>query len=298
MAPELLWVINPGAEIELAGKTPPSESPRFRAAMERLTERFAWLTAADRWVSAHNLGDEHRGMRALPWCPTPWLHKVAERSGVSMPEVPSLPVLRRVHHKSILIGTGLPGPPIREFASSRAELEAIAGQSPPGATLRLKQAYSYAGRGQRRMGPGSRDDPVFLRDAFRSGGLVVESELDVTAEYSIHGYIPRAEGSEIEVGSPCAMRVDEYGSVSAVSLLAAEHRQQAMLRTTGRAAGALLRSRGYFGPFGLDCLETSESLVASDLNPRFTLGWSVGMGAKRAHALADYAQVTPDSTSR
>ena len=57
-----------------------------------------------------------------------------------------------------------------------------------------------------------------------------------------------------------------------------------------RTAAESLRSIGYFGPFGIDAFvfrsERGEHLnPLSDLNARFTLGWSTGMGEKREEAL-------------
>jgi predicted ATP-grasp superfamily ATP-dependent carboligase len=51
-----------------------------------------------------------------------------------------------------------------------------------------------------------------------------------------------------------------------------------------RASEEILRV-GYFGPFGIDVLVVDGQARLIDLNPRFTLGWSIGMGELRTEAI-------------
>lgn len=155
----------------------------------------------------------------------------------------------------------------------------------------MKRAFSFAGRGQRTLrAPNAPEDRRFLFDALRAGGLLFEPELEIHAEYSIHGIVgPKTR----LLGAPCTLRVDDYGQPSLVEREDEDFPERHALEELGLRAAEHLERAGYFGPFGLDGIVARDPadpnqlrLFASDLNARFTLGWSTGFGAARAEAIS------------
>ena len=51
------------------------------------------------------------------------------------------------------------------------------------------------------------------------------------------------------------------------------------------AAAGTLVGAGFWGPFGVDAMRVAidgaEVLVRCEVNPRYTMGWGIGMGADR-----------------
>jgi len=195
-------------------------------------------------------------------------------------------VLSQANSKENLVRFHLPGPPRRAFVRTRTELDALLGQLAPGEKLRAKRRLSFAGRAQRRI---SRTlealDERFLAEGLAQGGLLVESEQNVQREWSIHGVVwggPRSFGGttsvSLELGSACAVETNAHGSV--VRIERAES-YPPTLEALGHLVAEGLGELGYFGPFGLDFIETDGGIVPSDINARFTLGWSIGVGIAR-----------------
>lgn len=290
-----VWVLNPGAERELATSGGHETSAAFRRQMEQHRHSFAPLVAGEPAYFLHELSGldvHHRGRTALLFCPTPTARAACKRSGLIPPPAPQIEVLRRVHRKDFLTSEAAPLVPGRRVVREIGEFDEL--RAAARKRLRLKRLYGYAGKGQRTVPLDlSPDDRRWVQDGLRQGGMVVEPELSIRAEFSIHGVV---QEKERRIGRPCRLRVDAFGAPLAVSALsdastkqnAGQSFQELRRRTVGTAeqvAERLLAS-GYFGPFALDFLLTEdEGWYLCDWNPRFSLGWSTGMGAKRDEAL-------------
>lgn len=295
----MLWILNPDAELELERPLNYQTNHATLAAMRRMAPRFRLLTGGDDMTLLPDLQEaDPAPRRALLWCPTPGARRIAVGLGYKLPASPDPSVLARVNDKALLAQSPLPAPACRELlegdgAVERAE-NLLAGFGP----LRLKRRFSFAGRRQRKIrAPLKEDDLRFLRDGTRLGGLIVESELEISAEFSIHGMI--LPGGSPLLGHPARVEADRYGSVMTIERIPETHPRTSELTGLGLRAAELLGSLGYFGPFGLDVLETSSGLVASDLNARFTLGFRVGLGDRLALALSllfEYAPAAPDQS--
>jgi hypothetical protein len=284
------WILNPDAELEF--QRPEGYQPRAAVilAMQSHLPRFAWLTQSDPASFVMDVPKADVDRRALLWSPSPSAQEAASRAGYEFPKAPSLTVLRAANAKENLVEFGLPAPRIRDFVRSRPEFESTRARLEPDEKLRAKRRFAFAGRAQRRVGAHlTESDERYVEEALRHGGLLLESEQKVTREWSIHGVVWggfRSFGGDsetaISLGSACAVETNAHGSV--VGLKRATGGQPA-LRELGENAARKLAELGYFGPFGLDFLEGDHGLVASDLNARFTLGWSIGMGPDRGAAL-------------
>lgn len=248
--------------------------------------RFRWLTEKDPVSFLSDLPLAQDDRRALLWSPTPRAQKAARTRGYEFPPAPQARVLTEANAKENLLRFRLPGPRRRAFVRSRAELFALLQELESGETLRAKRRLSFAGRAQRRLcSTLLPSDERFVEESLAQGGLLVESHQDVEREWSLHGVVwggPCSFGgsSEISVslGSACAVETDAYGSVIRIER---SQSASATLASLGTLAAQGLAGLGYFGPFGVDFLETESGLVPSDINARFTLGWSIGVGTDR-----------------
>jgi hypothetical protein len=307
-----LWVLNLDAERELAL---PDGYTRPRVMAEQIRERSASTRdlVRDEPVLALDATEAPEGASAetvvVAWCPTPSAVALVRRVGLTVPAAPPLDVLRLANHRRFQhdvarrADDGAPFFAHTAFVEPDADLEMqvrslaqrLSNPPPLGAGWHLERAYGFAGKGARRLtGPPKPDDVRWLRDSLARGGILVEPWVPIVRELSLHGFV--AETSVV-FGEPCALACDEFGAPTSVTMLPCEpgtfttEHAVPRLRDAARTAAESLRSIGYFGPFGIDAFvfrgEHGEHLnPISDLNARFTLGWSTGMGDKRESALA------------
>jgi hypothetical protein len=279
------WILNPDAELELARPEGYTTAKPAILAMARNADKFVWLTEIDPSFLVEPISSG-RGEPALLWCPTPSAQKRALVAGFTIPEAPSLNVLQTANSKVNLLQAALPGPKLRAYVRTAEELTSICHQLDANEAVRAKRGFAFAGRNQRRLGRILRpDDQRYIADSLRTGGLLVESQQTIFREWSIHGVVWGGSASfggkaafELTLGRPCQLTLDEYGSVSRIE---ASDGAPSVLPSFAEQAALWLFQVGYFGPFGLDVIEGDHGLVASDLNARFTLGWSIGLGAAR-----------------
>lgn len=283
----MFWILNPDAELELERPLNYQTNHATLAAMRRMASRFRLLTGDDDMALLPDLlPATPLARRALLWCPTPFAVRSATRLGYELPACPPPAVLASANDKAMLAASSLPAPACRELLEGEDALQRAQGLLEAFGPLRLKRRFGFAGRRQRKIrAPLQDDDLRFLNDGMRLGGLVVESELDVTAEFSIHGVVAPGGPTPL-LGYPARVATDRYGSVMKIERLPTAHPRVPELIELGGRAAALLADLGYFGPFGLDVLETSSGLVGSDLNARFTLGFRVGLGERLDEARA------------
>jgi hypothetical protein len=193
-------------------------------------------------------------------------------------------VLRRVNHRAFALSLG-GGAPGARYVQSAEELESVLGLVPAQPWL-FKRPLSFAGRGLRRIGREPSDaDRRWLGDGLARGGLLAEPWLELETELCVHGWIEQA--GRIRLGHVCVQQINEHrawlNTVRAPSHLDELH-TRALLSRAESVAGALLGA-GYFGPFGIDAYlwrnahGKLELNSLSELNARYTMGFSVGFGA-------------------
>ncbi len=307
---DYVWVLNPDCERELAAK----HSYAVRAAFKsRISERRALFEglvrgepsffthelagSPDIWTKGESNADGD--VLALLWCPTPHAVSLLSATGLLAPAHPGVDVLRRVHDKRFLstdcASLALPG---RCIIESLEQWNAFREQM----TLptRTKRCFGYAGKGQRVWTPGGNDDPTWLADSLRKGGFIAEPNVDAPDELSLHGFV---DGRGVLLGDLCSLSTDRVGAPVAVTPLSEEqigshYEGGESVRSLGQEAARQLWVAGYWGPFGLDVLWVDGQPRLLDLNPRFTLGWSIGMGKRRETAILHaLAPITPETTT-
>jgi hypothetical protein len=292
-----LWLFNLDAEIELARRSRPYQTPlRVARALGAMLERAQVLMAPGdesldplapmgrtKPITAPKDEGRRSGERRLgcAWCPTPSALARLARAGADLPESPSVEVLGRVNHRRFAIELGGGAPGARFVSDDGALVETLA--EPRGAWL-FKRAYGFAGRGQRRIiGVPTKDDRRWLSDSLRLGGFVAEPWLELEREVGLHGLID-ASGSFV-LGRICVQETNEFRAwVSTRPALAEDlsSAQAAQLTERAEKVAAALIAAGYFGPFGIDAYlfrTRSGGLQLnplSELNARYSMGFAVG----------------------
>jgi hypothetical protein len=251
---------------------------------------------------------------AIAWSPTPNALREARRAHLRVPPAPPLDVLRRVNHRRFALDVAASPALIHLYGALPAELGAtslfeaarrfVAPDSPEARDLswlerapavghghRLKRAYGFAGKGQHRItGPLQGDDHKWIREALGAGGFLAEPEITLTGELSLHGLVDEAG---ILLGEPCELLCDRFGAPQDIRRATPDAAPPAVLRALQGAGAVLakaLSTAGYFGPFGLDarlfeCAQGRGVTLIGDVNARFTMGWSIGLGEAREAAL-------------
>lgn len=284
-----VWLLNPDAERELAAGPSYRTNQRLKVQMESRRDLFADLVGDDEVVFVHEARrDFHgRGRQALLWAPTPGATRVARAAGLRFPRAPRVEILQQVFHRWFLSHAGCRVLPGRAFVEERQQLQRLLDEGPgsmlPGVDeFRLKRCYGFAGKGQLRVGKRlSQNDERWVRESLEAGGLIVEPDLKLPRLVSVHGVVTK---TEVLLGHPHWMESDAFGAPREIgSWRRVKHDETALTEAVeqGRQAAHSLQVRGFRGPFGLDLIEREERLFAIDLNPRFTLGWSRGVGDER-----------------
>lgn len=285
------WFLNLDADVELGhlhGYTP---GRRIQHYIDR--HRAA--------CSALTLGEPVCGQDAveprLPvfaWCPTPNALAALADSGLVAVRGPGIDALRRANDRAWTIAFADPGLE-RCFVTAADDWQRFLLENRPATGgWRLKRRFGFAGRGQRRLRPTpSADDLNWIAASLARGGLLCEAELSVLEEFSIHGYV---DPSRLLLGAPVAFASDAFGAPIEHAVLASGRGDLTQaLEQAATAVAARLVTYGYFGPFGVDAFTwRSEGGIVlnpvSDVNARFTLAWSTGMGQLRERALECYAE--------
>lgn len=293
-----LWLFNLDAEIELARRSGPYQTPlRVARALAPMLDRAQALMAPEdesldplapmRRASPMAAAPEDEGRRSgerrlgCAWCPTPSALARLARAGAELPPCPSVEVLGRVNHRRFAIELGAGAPGARFVSDEGALAETLA--EPRGAWL-FKRAYGFAGRGQRRIiGVPTKDDRRWLSDSLRLGGFVAEPWLELVREVALHGLID-ASGS-FGLGRICVQETNEFRAWVSTRLALAEDlsgAQASQLTERAEQVATALIAAGYFGPFGIDAylFRTRSGGVElnplSELNARYSMGFAVG----------------------
>lgn len=284
-----LWLLNLDAEEELsrgAATTPArGELARMRAMSDSL--RGALVPAGDLVVGDPEVTS---GREGVAWCPTPSALARLSRLGASLPACPEFSVLRAVNHRrwSASRGLALPGARWVERAADLAQV--VEGPWPAEGWL-LKRAYTFAGRGHLHLRARREvEDPRmvgWIRRALSQGGVLAEPRVARVVDVARHGWLAR-DGA-LTAGALTRAEVDGRGQWVA-SVVCEED------RLSPREIDAFdevyhdtaegLQKEGYFGPFGVDGFVWDDDGARrlqprSDVNARYSMGWAVGMGARR-----------------
>jgi hypothetical protein len=322
-----VWLLNLDAERELAAAGGYDTPKRLREQIAREAQKIQAALCLDEDVlspaasttpssgsPATEKPPESDEPVAIAWCPTPNAQREARRAQLRVPPAPPLDVLRRVNHRRFALEVAASPALTRLYAALPAELGAtssfetarrfITRESSEARDLswlehapevghghRLKRTYGFAGKGQHRItGSLQGDDHKWIREALGAGGFLVEPEITLTGELSLHGLVDEAG---ILLGEPCQLLCDRFGAPQDIRRTTPDAAPPDVLRALRDAGAALaeaLGAAGYFGPFGLDarlfeCAQGRGITLIGDVNARFTMGWSIGLGDAREPAL-------------
>ncbi len=304
MAARFAWVLNLDADLELgaladgAGRYEPRKGVRL--AMKAQVERLATslLGPDDVLVDEASPAGIAGGLRGRAFCPTPRALALLERAGAAPESHPPLDVLRRVNSRAFAssLGATLPGAAfVTALEVARATLRAA---PPVGSGWRVKHAFGMAGRNQRVFTPTTMGEETeemdegalaFLRVGLAKGGVQIEPNVAIEAEYAMHGML--AQGGSVILGALVRQRCDAHGAWLATEAIAvrgamreeegevAERMTEEARTVTGALAGA-----GYFGPFGVDGYTYRDGAGVlhlqprSEINARYSMGFATGWG--------------------
>lgn len=304
-----VWWLNLDAERELADPSARVPSQKVLQQLAARAARFApELCLGDGYVVAGRpSGREDPSAGVLAWCPTPGALKDVAAAGFEPPIAPSADVLRAVNDRRFAFALARSAPlvSVKErlsrlypatcaFEAARSFQIGIPAEELP-EPVRLKRRFGFAGKGQRRHPAGrlaaaDASTLQWLQMAVRQGGFVLEPEVEMELELSLHGLVDQ----ELLLGRLCEQRCDAFGAPLEVLPAGPGRVSSALedgLREAAWQAASSLRDAGYFGPFGIDArvFRWRGQLgvqAIGDLNARFTLGWSTGMAELRETALA------------
>jgi hypothetical protein len=281
-------LLNLDAELELASSGPYTRS---RATEQSIRERHRLCASLTRGEPIVGVDGNDDALTVFSWCPTSSALAFARAAGLAAVQGPGMGVLCQVHHRRWPLAW-CPAFGFRRYLTSTTEWRAVCSELGDG-PWRCKRPYGFAGRGHRVLDKAlSLDDQRWLDDSMRSGGLLLERNVDVRRQFSLHGYV---DEEQHWLGNTCVFETDDHGAPTWFELAEADDLRDRELRSVACSVTTHLRQAGYFGPFGIDAFEYESSggaslNVLSEVNPRFTLGWSLGMGEARSAALARYAR--------
>ena len=302
MAARFAWVLNLDADVELAAIASGAAGARggyaprrsVREAMRAFVPRLAASLldpARDVLVDEDSPPQVARGLVGRAFCPTPRALRLLRRAGAEPEPHPDCEVLLRVNSRAFAssLGATLPS---AVFVADPGEARALLGTPPPPAIARawrVKRNFGMAGRGQRvvlPLGLGEQD-LAFVRAGLREGGVQIEPDVTIVAEFSVHGLTE--PGGALTLGPVVKQRCDARGAWTASERIPPAEAPADLVPEAARVAAALTAA-GYFGPFGVDaftyrvCLGAAErgradaGAVAlqprSEINARYTMGFA------------------------
>jgi hypothetical protein len=288
-----LWLLNLDADDELATEGPYAPRAAVRERIGLLVERLGTLVPPGDEVA---LGGEppsrtHEGLEGRAWSPTPTAVRTLERAGARPAAHPPLDVLRRVAHRGFALALGPTATGARLVTDSEEVLRLLERPSPSttGEWL-LKRVFGFSGRGHRRVrGAPSEADGAFVQASLRKhGALLIVPWAERLLDVGQHGHLD--QHGTLVLGEPTVQHIDPAGAWVETRRPEAGELPAgvaASLADEGRRVGVALFEAGYFGPFGVDGFLFRDAAgfprlePRCDVNPRYTMGWSVGMAGRR-----------------
>lgn len=288
---ERAWFLNLDADAELGRAGGYTAGRRVRQQVVHHLAACAALTQGDPVYGRDAIDPK---LPVFCWCPTPSALGVLDGANLLAVRGPNADALRRANDRAWT--APLAAPPLRRrFVTSADDWQRLLlEERPTTGSWRLKRRFGFAGRGQRRLRAApSADDLDWIAASLRQGGVLREVELPVIEELSVHGYV---DPVELLLGLPVRFSTDAFGAPAEHAPLTDRCGDLAsVLRQAATEVASHLLEFGYFGPFGVDAFKwrSAEGVLlnpVSDVNARFTLAWSTGMGRLRERALQRYAE--------
>jgi|CZKU01.1.fsa_nt_gi hypothetical protein len=306
MAARFAWVLNLDADLELAAIASGAAVALGGYAPKRSVvdamRRFAPKLAAS-LLDPHDdvLVDEAspplgaRGLVGRAFCPTPRALRLLRRAGAEPEPHPAWQVLLRVNSRAFAssLGTTLP---CAVFVADEGEARALLGTPPPpelAQAWRVKRNFGMTGRGQRIVAAAAvtQQDLAFVRAGLSEGGVQIEPDVTIVAEFAIHGLLGPA--GALTLGPVVKQHCDARGAWVSSERLAVGHapaHAPASLASEAERVAAALSAAGYFGPFGVDAytyrvrrfanasdMERDGAIALqprSEINARYTMGFA------------------------
>jgi hypothetical protein len=201
-------------------------------------------------------------------------------------------VLRRVNGRGFAAGLGQTLPDAMFLVDEADVVSRLAHPPSVGTAWRVKHAHGMAGRNQRVVAPGggSPDDLRFVRRGLAAGGVQLEPQVSIEAEYALHGFV--AGDGAVRTGALVRQRCDARGAWLATEPVDAAEGAGVLAGVRDRMGGEVTRvaaalvAAGYAGPFGVDgylyrgregalCLQPR-----SEINARYSMGYAIGFGRR------------------
>jgi hypothetical protein len=294
MAARFAWVLNLDADVELAaiasrrGLQRPPYSPK-RSLLEAMRVYAPRLAASLLDEDDLLLDDDSpplsaRGLVGRAFCPTPRALRLLRRAGAEPEPHPDCDVLQRVNSRAFAssLGTTLPG---AVFVAGESDARAVLGAPPPpelAVAWRVKRNFGMTGRGQRVVAPSrvTEQDLAFVRAGLLEGGVQIEPDVTIVAEFAIHGLLEA--GGALTLGPVVKQRCDARGAWVSSERMVTD--APASLGPEAERVAEALRATGYFGPFGVDAYTyrvgkgagASDALQPrSEINARYTMGFAL-----------------------
>lgn len=284
------WVLNLDADLELAARHAYTPKQSVRDAMRPWASMLAvsLLGAGDVLVDESTPPLSLRGLVGRAFCPTPRAVATLLRAGADPEPHPAKEVLRLVNSRAFAtsLGETLPGAQfVTDLDAARAKLVTL---PPVGEGWRVKRNFGMTGRGQRVVVTATEADVAFVLAGLDEGGVQIEPNVAIVAEYALHGRL--AESGSFELGSPVRQRCDARGSWLATEPLATPSVHEldvvARLAAEAQVVAAALTRAGYFGPFGIDAYTYRGSggslalQLRSEINARYSMGFALGFSGR------------------
>lgn len=286
-----VWWINLDADDELDRGVAQTLGAEARARMQAMREglRGGLVPVGD--VVLTERMEAPSGAQGVAWCPTPAAVRALHRAGARVPATPPAAVLRRVNHRRWAAEQGTFLPRTAWVTDRAALVRHLTGAWPSEAWL-LRPAFGFAGRGRvvvRALE--ALDDPRVGRRVTRAldgEGLLVEPLVRITEDYGLHGWIaPDGASVRGELTRQSCAPDGRWLASSRVPWSALADRESALLVDVWHATARALAAEGYWGPFGIDAFAWMDHRgerrfqPRCEVNARYSMGWSAGMGAAR-----------------
>lgn len=283
------WVLNLDADLELARPRGYTPARRVLDAMRPFAARLAspesgLVAVGDVIVDESSTPGCAAGLVGRAFSPTPRALALLRRAGALPEPHPSVAILGRVNSRKFAaaLGPTLPGAAfVTDLDAARAIL---AGTSGIGDAWRVKRAFGMTGRGQRVVprGGGTPEDLAFVSAGVEDGGVQIEPNVRIEAEYAIHGML--AEGGSLRIGGLVRQRCDARGAWLATERVSEDPDAIASrLEEQADRVARALHDAGYFGPFGVDAYTycdlagTLQLHPLGEINARYTMGFGLGL---------------------
>jgi hypothetical protein len=300
--PRVAWILNLDADLELAAWPHRYQaSGRVRGALRAFVPSLAASLLGPDDLLIDPFSDlearepapagEAAGLPGRAFCPTPNALAALARAGATPGPQPAVEVLRRVNSRAFSASLGMTMPHAAFVTDMEAARSWLDSDPVIGAAWRIKRQFGMAGRGQRVVMPTrvSAGDLALLRAGLLEGGVMIEPQVQLAAEYAVHGMLE--EGGGFVLGELVRQQCDRRGQwVASQRESAASHGGRGrgglarLLRDEAERVAGALSLAGYFGPFGIDAFVYRDRAGAlrlqprSEINARYTMGFACGFG--------------------